>query len=45
MGKIEVQQIPKELHPTGEGLLKIMYDTKEPPKDYVWAKGEDEYYI
>lgn len=45
MGKIEVIQIPKELHPAGEGLLKIMYGPEEPPKNYIWAKGEDEYYI
>ena len=45
MGKIEVIQIPKELHPAGEGLLKIMHGPEEPPKSYIWAKGEDEYYI
>ena len=45
MGKIEIKQIPKELHPTGERVLKIMYDAKEPPKDYIWGKGEDDYYI
>lgn len=45
MGKIEVIQIPKELHPAGEGLLKIMHGPEEPPKNYIWAKGEDEYYI
>lgn len=45
MGKIETKQIPSELHPSGGRLLKIMWDDKEPPKDYVWGKGEDEYYI
>lgn len=45
MGKIETKQIPSELHPSGDRLLKIMWDDKEPPKDYVWAKGKDDYYI
>ena len=44
MGKIEVRQIPNELHPSGDHLLKIMWDDKEPPKEYIWAKGEDEYF-
>lgn len=35
MGKIEIKKIPKELHPAGERILKIMYDTKEPPKEYI----------
>lgn len=45
MGKIEIKQIPSELHPSGDRLLKIAWDDKEPPKDCVWAKGEDDYYI
>lgn len=44
MGRIETKQIPKELHPAGERILKIMYDDKEPPKNYVWCK-DDEYFI
>jgi hypothetical protein len=35
MGKIEIKKIPKELHPAGEQILKIMEDDKEPPKDYI----------
>lgn len=45
MGRIETKQVPSVLHPTGGRLLKIMWDDKEPPKDYIWAKGEDEYFI
>ena len=45
MGRIETIQIPSELHPTGGTLLKIMWDDKEPPKEYIWAKGEDDYWI
>lgn len=45
MGKIETKQIPSELHPSGGSLLKIMWDDKEPPKEYIWAKGEDDYWI
>ena len=40
MGRIETIKIPKELHPTGERILKIMHDDeKEPPKNYIWEKG------
>ena len=45
MGKVEVIQIPKELHPSGEGVLKIMHGPEEPPKNYIWEKGGDDYYI
>lgn len=45
MGKIEVRQIPKELHPAGESLLKIFYGKEEPPKDYIWVKGEDDCWL
>lgn len=44
MGKIEIKKIPKELHPAGEQILKIMEDDKEPPKDYIWKK-EGEYFV
>lgn len=45
MGRIETIKIPSELHPSGERILKIMYGKEEPPKSYVWGKGEDEFYI
>lgn len=45
MGRIEVRQIPKELHPAGESLLKIFYGPEEPPKDYIWVKGEDDCWL
>lgn len=45
MGKVETKQVPKELSPNGEGIVRIMYDTKEPPKNYIWCKGEDDYWI
>lgn len=45
MARIETIQVPKELHPAGGRILKIMYDTKEPPKNYIWAKSDDEYFI
>ena len=44
MGRIEIKKIPEGLHPAGERILKIMYDDKEPPKEYIWGKGEDDYY-
>ena len=45
MGRIEIKRIPSELHPSGERVIKIMWDDKEPPKEYVWGKNKDEYYI
>ena len=44
MASIEVRPIPGILHPKGEHIIKIMYDDNEPPKNYIWGKGEDEYY-
>lgn len=46
MGKVKVKQIPEVLSPTGERIVKIWYDENTmPPKNYIWCKDEDEYYI
>lgn len=44
MARVEVKPIPGILHPKGEHIIKIMYDNNEPPKNYIWCRGEDEYY-
>ena len=46
MGKVKVKQIPEVLSPTGEHIMRIWYDENSmPPKNYIWCKGEDDYYI
>lgn len=46
MAKIKVKQIPEVLSPTGERIMKIWYDENTmPPKNYIWCKGEDDYFI
>ena len=46
MAKVKVKQTSEVLSPTGERIMKIWYDSNTmPPKNYIWCKGDDEYYI
>ena len=37
MARTVVKQIPRQLHPRGEHIIRIMYDDNEPPKNYIWG--------
>ena len=41
MAKTVVKQIPRQLHPRGEHIIKIVYSDEEPPKNRIWGIDDD----